>query len=188
MLSNVYAIPHKIVLVRHADKLQQKFTGPAISAKGYVRAIKFSFYYLNYFGEPDFVFAGKPKGKDASIRELQTVGPLINILAVRHPDTVFNIMHPYQHDQYEKLAKYILQDKKFDNKSVLICWRHTKIIELAEALGVKDELEPWADDDFDSVFVIEYDKSGKISRFNILRHQYPVNPTVTWEEIYYRYQ
>lgn len=184
MLCNAYSTPRQIVLLRHADKLPQYLTGPAVSAKGYIRALKFSFYFLSYFGEPDFVVAGKPKGKDASIRELQTVGPLVNILAERHPDIGFDILHPYTHEEYDELAKYILKDKKFDNKLVLICWRHTKIVELVKALGVKNKLEPWPDDDYDSVYILDYDQFGTITKFTILHNQYPMNNAVTWENIY----
>lgn len=184
LLSNVYSAPRQIILLRHTDKLKQNLTGPALSAKGYVRTVKFAFYFLNYFGEPDFVVAGKPKGKDASIRELQTVGPLVNILAQRHPDTGFDILHPYTHDEYEKLTKYLLKDDKFDNKLILICWRHTKIVELAKELGVKDKLEPWPDDDYDSVYVLDYDKAGKLKKFTILHNQYPVQQSLTWDDVY----
>lgn len=188
MLSYACATPRQIILIRHTDKLAQHHTGPALSAKGYVRALKFSFYFLNYFGEPDFVIAGKPKGKNASIRELQTIGPLVNILAERHPDTGFSILHPYTHEEYEELTKYILNDTKFNNKLILICWRHTKIIELAKELGVKDKLKPWADDDYDSVYILDYGKSGKINKFTILNNQYPMQNQVTWDNVYQHVQ
>jgi hypothetical protein len=184
IINFAYATPRQIVLIRHTDKLPQHHTGPALSAKGYVRAVKLSFYFLNNFGEPDFVIAGKPKGKDASIRELQSVGPLVNILAERHPDTGFSIFHPYTHDEYEKLTKFILNDKQFNNKLILICWRHTKIIELAKELGVKDKLKPWADDDYDSVYILDYEKSGKIHKFTILNNQYPMQNYLTWDAVY----
>ena len=179
-----FASPREIILLRHTDKLAQSETGPTLSAKGYVRALKFTYYFLNRFGEPDFVIAGKPKGADSSIRELQTVAPLVNILAARYPNTGFDILHPYTHDEFGELSKYILTDKKFDDALVLICWRHTKIVELAKALGVEDKLDPWPDNDYDSVYVIEYTKYGKVARFNILHNQYPINSEVTWDDVY----
>lgn len=189
---NVYAVPRQIILLRHADKLNQKITGPALSPTGYVRAVKFSFYLLSRFGEPDFVIAGKPKGKNASIRELQTVGPLVNLLAMRHPDKIYPIMHPFKHDEFQNLAEYLLTNSKFDNSLILICWRHTKIIELAQALGVTEALTPWPDDDYDSVYVLEYKTTGKstgrLSNFYILRNQYPVNESINWDTIYGKIQ
>ena len=188
LMTTAHAAPRQIVLLRHTDKLQQHLTGPAVSAKGYARAVKFSYYFLSYFGEPDFVVAGKPKGKDASIRELQTVGPLVNILAQRHPDTGFDILHPYTHEEFKELSNYLLTDKKFDDKLVLICWRHTKIVELAKELGVKGKLDPWPNDDYDSVYILDFNKSGKLIEFTILRNQYPIHDDVTWESLYSRIQ
>ena len=183
----VYATPSEIILLRHADKLPQKETGPALSSKGYVRSLKFANYILTRYGEPDFVIAGKPKGEDASIRELQTVGPLVNSLAARHPDKGFNILHPYTHDEHELLAKHLFETKKFNNKLVLICWRHTKIVELAKALGVQQHLDPWPNDDFDTVYRIKYDNSGKVSSFEILHNQYPLVSDVSWNELINRF-
>ena len=70
---------------------------------------------------------------------------------------------------------------------MLICWRHTKIVELAKSLGVKDELSPWPDDDYDSVYIINYDRNGKVSSFSILHNQYPITQTVSWDALYNRF-
>lgn len=178
-----YATPREIILVRHADKLVQLDPGPTLSAKGYVRTLKFTNYFLKQFGEPDFIVAGDPKNKDSSIRELQTIAPLVNILSQRHPNDSINILHPFTHDEYKDLANLLLSDNKFNDKLILICWRHTNIVPLAKALGVKDTLAPWPDDDYDSVFIIQYNRSGNIDKFSILHNQYPMSKDVTWDEL-----
>lgn len=184
MLTNVaIATPKAIIIIRHGDKLDQPQPGPALSAKGQVRAVKFAFYYLEKFGEPDFVFAPNPNsfvGKNSSIRELQTVAPLINMLSRKHPETGFPILHPYENADFKKLASYVLKDKMFNDKTILICWSHKKIPQLAEKLGIKQSLPQWQAADYDSVYVIKYDNE-QVSEFTILNNQYPVNFNGNWK-------
>ena len=52
--TTVIAAPREIIIIRHADKLDQDETGPALSAQGVMRSLKFAFYFLDKFGEPDF--------------------------------------------------------------------------------------------------------------------------------------
>lgn len=181
-----YAFPKQIIIIRHADKLEQTQAGPTLSAKGQVRAIKFADYFLNKFGEPDNVIAANPSnyiGKNSSIRELQTVAPLVNILSTKHPQTGFPILHPFESADYKKLVKFVLQEEMFSGKTVLICWNHTKIPQLAEKLGVTQKIDKWAADNYDSVYVLKYDDAGKIKLFTVLNKQYPVKFTGNWNEL-----
>lgn len=181
----VMAMPKEVIIIRHADKLDQPRPGPTLSAKGQVRAVKFAFYYLEKFGEPDFVIAVNPYsfiGKNSSIRELQTVAPLINLLSSKHPETGFPILHPYESADFKNLAKFVLKDKMFNGKVVLICWNHTKIPQLAERLGVRQAITKWGSADYDSVYVIKY-ADDKVSEFTILNNQYPVKFNGNWNDL-----
>lgn len=178
-----HAAPREIIIVRHADKLEQIESGPALSAQGIMRSIKFAFYFLEKFGEPDFIVAAddqKETGKEIAIRSIQTVAPLANIMQIRYPDHDFPIIHPYPSDSYQQLADHLLNDEKFDDKLVLICWSHQRIAKLAAALGVVQPLPAWPKLDYDTVYIIDYDSSGYFKKFTELKNQFPVRLQGSW--------
>lgn len=181
--SSVLAAPKEIIIIRHADKLDQEETGPALSAKGMMRSIKFAYYFLNKFGEPDYIFSAdskRPDGREVAIRSLQTVAPLANMLAIKHPDTGFEISHPYASVDYDDLAKELLENDDYNDATILVCWSHKRIPNLTKALGVTDYIEEWPRYDYDTVFVLQYDSYGAVRNFKILRNQFPVNVQDSW--------
>ncbi len=181
--SAVFAAPKEIIIIRHGDKLSQPNPGPCLSPNGIMRSIEFAFYFLKKFGEPDFIFATDPAREDSSIRELQTVAPLANMLASKHPDSGFPILHPFVSKDYAKLAADLLQNKEYQNKTVLVCWNHTKIPQLAQELGVTQPIKKWHSEDFDSVYVLEFDSQGKMQKFTRLKDQYPLASDSSWEKL-----
>lgn len=186
MAAPVSAVPKQVILIRHADKLDQEETGPALSAQGVMRSIKFAYYFLDKFGEPDFIIsadAKKSSGKEIAIRSLQTVAPLANMLASKYPMQGYPILHPYASEDYEDLARFVLEDSQFNGKSVLICWSHKRINKLAYELGVEQEIESWPKYDYDTVYIIHYHTGGTIKSFEILRNQFPVNLKGSWAEL-----
>jgi hypothetical protein len=190
-VSFVYAAPREVIIIRHGDKLQQTETGPALSAKGEIRSIKFAFYFLNKFGVPDYMIAADPvdtQGKNSSIRPIQTLAPLANMLEEKYPEVDVPILHPYESSDYAKLAKYILDNKQFNGKLILICWSHGKIPDLAAKLGVNDPIPDWDKNDYDSVYVLNFDGSGKVKEFNILSNQYPVDFSGSWRDLLFMMQ
>lgn len=179
----LFATPKEIIIIRHGDKLLQNDPGPTLSAKGQLRAEKFAFYYQEKFPDPDFIIAADDEGHAArgtSIREIQTVAPLANMLAAKHPETGFSIYHPYQSDQFKRLAKDLLREHQFDGKRVLICWEHSVINKLAKHLGIVRKLPKWQGTDFDTVYVIDYDSKGNVVSFENRPAQYPV-PNAVWK-------
>lgn len=183
----VFASPQEIIIIRHGDKLDQKDPGPTLSPEGITRSIAFALYFMERFQKTDFIIATNPidlTGKNSSIRELQTVAPLANIMANRFPDQGFPILHTYASKQYDNLAKDLLKNAKFSGKKVVICWDHTVIPQLAKALGVTQTLNPWPPEDFDTVYLLQYDDKQKLKHFEILNHQYPVSNAVSWQDLY----
>ncbi|HZE74330.1 MAG TPA: hypothetical protein VE091_03410, partial [Gemmatimonadales bacterium] len=63
---------------------------------------------------------------------------------------------------YAALANLILTDSAYAGKTVLICWNHEEIPQLAAALGVTPEPPKWKGRVFDRVYVISYDH-GKVA-------------------------
>jgi len=187
-----YAAPSEIIIVRHADKLPtakglDASDGPYLSAKGLLRSVKFANYYTKNFAIPDYIFAAKPAVKKIvnqshSFRPYQTMMPIANkiTLQTHHP---FIIKTPYYQMEYNLLAKEILHNKKYDRKRILICWQHGKINFLTQDLGVKTKLEKWQEDNYDQVYVIKYDKNGKLTSFTALKNQYPITENITWESL-----
>lgn len=181
-----FAAPQTVYIIRHADKLSQAEPGPSLSAKGELRAIKFAYYFLNQFGEPDFLIAAAANhntGNSSSQRTLETLAPLANILAERHPETDIPILHSYISDDYDKLVKHLLEDKKYDGKKVLICWHHGSINKMINGFGYKDNLPEWDNNDFDSVYVLHLSKSGNVKQLEHLEHQYPLEFNGSWQEL-----
>lgn len=187
VISNIsYAAPREIIIIRHADKLDQTESGPTLSAQGIMRSIKFAFYFLEKFGEPDFIVAAddqKENGKEIAIRSIQTVAPLANIMQIRHSEYDFPIIHPYPSDSYQELAEHLLNDDKYDDKLVLICWSHQRIAKLAAALGVKQTIPAWPKNDYDTVYIIDYDSAGYYKKFTELKNQFPVSLQGSWAEL-----
>ena len=186
-VNTAFAVPKEVIIIRHGDKLLQPEPGPTLSPKGIVRSLAFAHYFINQFGEPDFIVATAPineQGKDSSIRELQTIAPLANLVAAHHAKTDFPILHPYKSSEFSRLANYLLKDKKFAGKKILICWNHTVIPQLAETLGVSESLQVWPSDDFDTVYVLQYDSKGAVTQFKMLHNQYPVTFNGSWQELY----
>lgn len=185
--NEAYATPREIIIIRHADKLDITQSGPALSAQGIVRSIKFAFYFLEKFGVPDYIIAAddqKSDGKEIAIRSIQTVAPLANMMQERFPNQDYPIIHPYPSDSYEELADFLLEETKFNDKLVLICWSHQRIAKLAAALGVTQNIPEWPRLDYDTVYVLKYDRAGKLTEFVELKNQFPVRLKGSWPELH----
>lgn len=182
LVNVAYPTPKEIVVIRHADKMVQQNHGSALSPTGYMRAIKFAFYFLDKFGKPDAIIATNPDNSiqySRSIRELQTVAPLESLIEEKYPTAYYEIDHPYPAIEYKKLAKYVLSDKKFNDKLVLICWDHYAIPFLLKALGIKEALAPWGKYDYDSVYILHF-RQNKLTGYEVLHNQYAVPNTLSW--------
>ena len=71
-----------------------------------------------------------------------------------------SVQTPYHGKDYADLAKLILSTAAYAGKTVVVCWNHEAIPELAAALGVTPMPPKWHGSVFDSVYVISY-KKGK---------------------------
>lgn len=177
----VYAVPKEIILIRHADKLDQAKPGPFLSPMGLVRAQQFATYYMSHFHEPDYIIT--TAHTHSSNRELQTVMPLVTQLAMRHPNGGQPILigDEYKHDKdkkhrskLENLYTDLLNDPKFDGKTILICWHHGEIPALLDGLGVTPHQHKLEDDNYDTVYDINFDKVQGVIKLSVLSNQYPV--------------
>lgn len=173
------AAPKEIIVIRHADKWPQKQPGPTLDPTGYMRAVGFAHYFLDKFGKPDFMVAADPDDQQPyshSIRELQTLAPLSNLLSkTENTNRSGEILHPYSADQYRELAGFLLTDERFKDKTVLVCWDRFNIPQLTKHLGVEEKIPKWSRRSFDDVYVIRYHENGEVENFTVLKSQYPAS-------------
>ena len=149
--------PAQIVLIRHAEKPDDP-NDPHLSPAGVERAKQFvSFVTTNpamtRFGTPVAIYATKTTKDDNGRRTQETVAPLA--AAIKR-----SVLTPYHGKEYAELAKEVLGNPAYRGKTVVICWNHEEIPELAAALGVTPQPPKWKGTVFDEVYIISY-RNGK---------------------------
>ncbi len=98
------------------------------------------------FSTPAFIFATQTS-KDSN-RPIETITPTATALGLA-------INSPYSDGDFAKLANDITTGDQHAGAIVLICWHHSKIPDLAQALGVASS-PPWPVTVFDRVWEIDY--------------------------------
>jgi hypothetical protein len=145
--------PAQIILIRHAEKPPDP-EDPHLSRAGRKRAERLVSFIttdpaMTKFGLPVAVFATQATKHDNGQRTQETVAPLARALKLP-------VQTPYLGKDYPALAKLVLATPAYAGKTVLICWNHEEIPQLAAALGVTPEPPKWKGSVFDQVYVISY--------------------------------
>jgi phosphohistidine phosphatase SixA len=149
--------PAHIILIRHAEKPADS-EDPHLSKTGVKRAQTLVSFItrdpqMTSLGRPVAVFATQTTKDENGQRTQETVAPLATALGL-------SVQTPYHGKDYADLAKLILSTAAYAGKTVVVCWNHEAIPELAAALGVTPLPPKWRGSVFDSVYVISY-KKGK---------------------------
>ena len=149
--------PAHIVLIRHAEKPDDS-ENPHLSKAGVERAQALVSFItrdpqMTSLGRPVAVFATQTTKDDNGQRSQETVAPLAAALHL-------SVQTPFHGKDYADLAKLILSSAAYAGKTVVVCWNHETIPELAAAFGVTPTPAKWRGSVFDSVYVISY-KNGK---------------------------
>lgn len=159
-----------ILLIRHAEKPD---SGKELAVPGQERAQAYVIYFQNYFIQSstslstsgpvklDYLFASADSSQ--SDRPDLTIAPLSAAIGVA-------IDANHKNDHYQKVADDILQNSKYDNSNILICWHHGEILDLAAALGVvASKLPPasdwptkWPGTEYGWVLQLCYDGNGNL--------------------------
>src|ERR1019366_7062273 len=157
-------LPKLILIIRHAEKLGVK-TDPHLSEAGQERAKQLDGLFLKTakrpmpFPRPDFIFAAHDSKN--SKRPLETVLPLAMKFKMPIDDNFYSTM-PAKNTKEDKakgaaeLRDEIFTTKKYAGKTILICWRHGVLPELAKALKAPNTPTKWGDDVYDRVWQISY--------------------------------
>jgi len=147
------ARPARIILLRHAEKPPSE-SNVHLSRRGEERARALVGFLttspaLTTNGLPAALFAPRIKRHGRGPRPYETLEPLAKHLKLL-------VQTPYAAEDYAALARYVLQDHACDGKTVVICWVHDFLPELAEALGVRSGPTRWKKTVFDRVWVVSY--------------------------------
>jgi hypothetical protein len=156
--------PATILIIRHAEKPAEEGTSDGLTPKGEERAK--ALYQLfeksatrpTPFPKPDFIFAAK--ATKSSRRSKLTVAPLAEKLLLPVNDG-------FGKDEFERLHKELATNPKYAGKTILICWQHGSIPQLAKALGAMDVQAEWPAHTFDHVWELDYGRDGKVKFANM---------------------
>jgi hypothetical protein len=145
--------PAQIILIRHAEQPADP-RDPHLSPAGLQRAERLVSFIttdpaMTRFGLPVAVFATRTTKDGNGQRTQETVAPLARMLELP-------VQTPFRGKDYAALANLILADPEYGGKTVLICWNHEEIPQLAAALGVTPKPPKWKESVFDRVYVISY--------------------------------
>ena len=155
--------PAQIILFRHAEK-PADMADPHLSPEG-VRRARLLVGFLttnpvvNKYGKPVAIFATRTTKDDDGQRTQETVAPAAAALKLA-------VQAPFLGKDYKQLARQILGNPAYAGKTVLICWNHDVISELAAELGVSPRPPAWKGKEFDRVYVISY--RGKAATLTIM--------------------
>jgi hypothetical protein len=167
----LFATPAQVLLIRHAEKPK---SGPGLSKAGLERAAAFVPFFtidpLPGVNQPVAIFAQTSSKNHKSTRPVQTVAPLSNALGIP-------LFARYTWGSYESMVSDIMSDSDYDGKTVLICWEHSRLGDIAAAFGVSPK-PTYPSGVYDRLWVIDID-GNKEASFHDLPQQLMYGDTAT---------
>jgi hypothetical protein len=155
------AMPARVFLIRHAEKPTEG--GNSLSLKGRERAAAYVPFFLETaeltsHGTPAAIYAPTSSQQDESQRAVETVQGLADKLKI-------SINTKHARDSYKEMVDEIKADPTFKGKTVLICWDHTTIPEIARAFGALQTPARWPQDVYDRIWKLSFNTSGSRPMF-----------------------
>ncbi len=166
------SLPRQVLLIRHAEKPPDTEMSVDLSAEGRKRAevlpdmFKKNENHPDPFRTPHFIFAAKDSKH--SHRCAETVGPLAKKLQI-------TVNADFANEDYTKLADEILNNPKYADKTILICWHHGTLQLLAEKLKAIPAPDHWKGTVFDRVWQITYDAPTKATMMDLPQRVLPMD-------------
>ncbi len=141
--------PGRILVMRHAEKTG-KTDDIYLSKEGTVRAERLATYIPQAFGRPDFIYAAARSKR--SIRSMETVKPLAAALGIE-------VQYHIEDKEFETLITEIFSKSEYRGKTIVICWHHGKLPEIAALLGGRKGSypDPWPQNVFNLILDFRYD-------------------------------
>jgi hypothetical protein len=154
-----FALPAQVILLRHAEK-PYPVEGSHLSDEGWARARALSDYFLKNpeatrFGKVAGLYAVRPDRPDGSVRSIETLTPTSQALQVK-------IQTGFTKLEVSALAQEILKSPAFDGRTVVVCWEHKRIPEIAKAFGAKDVPGEWGGKVYDRLWYLRFDSTGRV--------------------------
>lgn len=153
-LAMAHGAPTQIILLRHAEKPDDP-ADPSLSPKGRERAEAL----VSLLGPKDApltrkapiaaLYATRITKNGRSLRTRETLAPLAKKLGI-------NVNTPYKSEEVEDLARDVLANATYEGKTVVICWTHQEIADLAGAFGVNPKPDKWKDKRFDKFWILDF--------------------------------
>ncbi len=159
----LWAAPAQVVVIRHAEKPDPE--GNELSPQGWKRAYALPRFFevnavVNQFGKAVAIYSASPNKDGGSIRSIQTVTPLADLLKV-------TINTSFHKDDLDELVQEIMNTSAYDGKMVLICWEHKIIPTMIEKFGYGLAPKKWAGESFDRAWVLNF-KGNQVTSFQNL--------------------
>ena len=150
------AQPAQVIIIRHAEKPS---TGNELSLQGRERAAALVPYFLGTdelleFKTPVAIYAQAQKKETSSVRSIETVKPLADALHLK-------VNESFTRDEYKSMVEEILQKKEYEGRTVLICWEHKVIPDMAAEFGAVNAPDKWKGEVFDRVWIITFRPNKK---------------------------
>ncbi|MBA2127019.1 histidine phosphatase family protein [Hyphomicrobium methylovorum] len=146
--------PARILLMRHAEKTGDQ-ADMHLSEAGKARAERLVTYIPETFGKPDFIFAAAVSKH--SFRSIDTVTPLAKALGLE-------VHHDIEDKNFEELVSEIYSNPVYSGKTIVICWHHGKLPEIAALLGAPEGTypSPWQPDTFNLILDFVYSPTAEV--------------------------
>lgn len=143
--------PTMVLLIRHGEK-PTDINDSHLSQDGLARATMLAIEIPRLYPALSSLFATAESKH--SLRPIETVTPLG--IATGLP-----VSHTLADEQYPDLA-FALLDGGYAGQTILVCWHHGRIPELARLLGAQDAPTTWDDSDFDHIWQLDYAVDGTV--------------------------
>lgn len=152
LVTRSLADPLQVLLIRHGEKPEGK-RDPHLTAAGSQRAARWAELLGTCDPRPEILLATKPSAEHPSLRPIETLQPLADRLKLK-------IETPFLSDAHASLAATIRTNARFTGRSVVICWVHQSLPELARELGATNAPATWHGEDYGSVWRLTYSTNG----------------------------
>jgi len=162
--SQALAEPAQVLLVRHGHKTPGGSTYN-LSPEGLQRALALAALIPACFGKPDQIHAfGLDLATNKNARSYQTAVPL----AVATGITIQ--IDAESTARSREIGEQILNSRANSGANIVMFWEHRHLPELAAGLGWPS-MRPIADDNFDQLFLLDYNGSARPPRVSVYSQQ-----------------
>ena len=168
LITVAYATPVQVILIRHGEK---PLNGNELSPKGWQRANALPTFFISnkmisQFGNPVALYAAAPAKAGGSIRSIQTLTPYATKISLAIHTNI-------KRDNIQDLVNEIMTNATYDGHTVIICWEHNLIPEIAQLFGAKDAPDFWDSNIFDRAWVLRFSHNNDVTFTNLAQNLLP---------------